>query len=389
MSLFRLESRGGRWYADLSKWGGPSLKAMIPDGERRATRDPDVAQDLYTRWKKFYLDYQRREHLGLTKMMPLGKLAREYIEARAMGRTRLTRPIKAKTLEAYAWDLENVLIPFFKPNTPVGAIDEDRIDAYIEARRSTISKKTGRRITDGTIQRELCVLSSLFQYAIRRKLVFQNPVREAGWLKRPEKNEVFLEVDEAWRFLEAARQDVYPYARPFVGMMLYCGLRLREALGLEARDVDPRAGVVHVRNNRFRTFEGGGIKYRSSIRTVPLWPDLREWLPPRVGRAPLFPTPGNDDKPLSHNVQKMFNRLARKAGIEKHVTPHVLRHTWCAMRLQTLDGGAPVSLFTVMREGGWSSLRMVERIYGHLPQQRLRLNELSYRPPVIEQAASS
>ncbi len=37
--------------------------------------------------------------------------------------------------------------------------------------------------------------------------------------------------------------------------------------------------------------------------------------------------------------------------------------TVCAARLQTLDGGAPVSIYTVSRELGHTSPAMVQRVY--------------------------
>ena len=48
--------------------------------------------------------------------------------------------------------------------------------------------------------------------------------------------------------------------------------------------------------------------------------------------------------------------------------------------LQTLDGGAPVSLKTVQAEMGHSSFELIERIYSHLPADRPRLEVLEYQP---------
>jgi integrase len=48
-----------------------------------------------------------------------------------------------------------------------------------------------------------------------------------------------------------------------------------------------------------------------------------------------------------------------------------------ATRIQTTDHGQPVSLYTVARELGHSSVTMIERVYGHLMQVR-------HRSPVVE-----
>ena len=47
--------------------------------------------------------------------------------------------------------------------------------------------------------------------------------------------------------------------------------------------------------------------------------------------------------------------------------------------MQTLDNGAPVSPFTVMKELGHSSLKMIEEVYGHLQDERHRSDVVEYR----------
>jgi len=55
------------------------------------------------------------------------------------------------------------------------------------------------------------------------------------------------------------------------------------------------------------------------------------------------------------------------------------RHTYCAARLQTLDGGKPVAIYTVSRELGHSSTDMVEGVYSHLGNVRHRADVVEYR----------
>jgi hypothetical protein len=55
------------------------------------------------------------------------------------------------------------------------------------------------------------------------------------------------------------------------------------------------------------------------------------------------------------------------------------RHTYCAARLQTLDRGAPVSLYTVSRELGHGSEDLVRRVYSHLGTVRHRSEVVEFR----------
>lgn len=52
---------------------------------------------------------------------------------------------------------------------------------------------------------------------------------------------------------------------------------------------------------------------------------------------------------------------------------------YAAARLQTLDHGAPVSPYTVMRELGHRSIELIEKTYGHLLNARQRSKFVEYR----------
>jgi hypothetical protein len=57
----------------------------------------------------------------------------------------------------------------------------------------------------------------------------------------------------------------------------------------------------------------------------------------------------------------------------------MLRHTYCAARLQTLDRGQPVSEHTVAKELGHGGPDLVRRIYGHLDTVRHRAEVVEYQ----------
>ena len=50
------------------------------------------------------------------------------------------------------------------------------------------------------------------------------------------------------------------------------------------------------------------------------------------------------------------------------------------MRLQTMDGGHPVHLYTVAKEAGHASVTQIEETYGHLLDVRQRFEHVEYRP---------
>jgi hypothetical protein len=64
----------------------------------------------------------------------------------------------------------------------------------------------------------------------------------------------------------------------------------------------------------------------------------------------------------------------------------VFRHTFTAARLQTLDRGPPVSLYTVSRELGHGSEEMVRRVYAHLGTVRHGSEVVEFRIEQHEKA---
>ena len=70
---------------------------------------------------------------------------------------------------------------------------------------------------------------------------------------------------------------------------------------------------------------------------------------------------------MIRDVRKALAHITARAGFpEGHVRLHMLRHTYTAARIQTLDRGQPVALYTVARELGHRSPNMIEDRYGHL-----------------------
>jgi integrase len=80
------------------------------------------------------------------------------------------------------------------------------------------------------------------------------------------------------------------------------------------------------------------------------------------------------------DFRKLLDAIAERAGYKPgEIRSKMFRHTYCAARLQSLDQGAPVSVFTVAREMGHGGESMVRRVYGHLGQVRHRAEVVEYR----------
>lgn len=95
----------------------------------------------------------------------------------------------------------------------------------------------------------------------------------------------------------------------------------------------------------------------------------------------LFPSPVGEGDRMIADMRKTLDTVGELAGFEEgRIRTKVFRHTYASVRLQCMDGGEPVSPFTVARELGHSGTDMIMRRYGHLLGTRVRSEEVRYDP---------
>jgi integrase len=80
------------------------------------------------------------------------------------------------------------------------------------------------------------------------------------------------------------------------------------------------------------------------------------------------------------DLRDLLDRVAVRAGFPKgRIRARMLRVTYATTRLQTLDRGAPVARWTVEKELGHGSGKMLEAVYGRLGEMRHRAEVVEYR----------
>jgi integrase/recombinase XerD len=148
-------------------------------------------------------------------------------------------------------------------------------------------------------------------------------------------------------------------------MTLYAtGIRRSELVRLKVADIDSQRMVVHIRQGK------GGHD-----RDVPLSPKLLQtlreywrWMKPKIYLFPGTVNSWRADVPISSKlVWHACRQAAERAGLDKHVSPHRLRHSFAT---HLLDAGA--DLYTIQRLLGHADLRHTE-VYLQLSERHLRV----------------
>lgn len=189
-----------------------------------------------------------------------------------------------------------------------------------EIRRFFVHLTETRRLANSTVRVHLFAIKFLFRHTLRRPL----PVLDLIRLRRDGKLPTVLSHKEACRLLNHIRR---PAARISAVMMYACGLRVSEAIGLRAEDIDSQRMVVCVRRGK-----GGKDRYVPlPQRTLHLlrvyWREHRPeyWLfPDRSGSKPI----------RRETVLKCIRAAAHDAKFTKPVSCHTLRHSYATHLLE-------------------------------------------------------
>jgi site-specific recombinase XerD len=115
--------------------------------------------------------------------------------------------------------------------------------------------------------------------------------------------------------------------RALIAVLWRSDLRISEALALELRDLDLQAGTLRVRHGKGDKPRTVGVDEQATA-LLARWLDRRRALG-RGARAPVFCTLEGGLVDPSY-VRHLLPRLARKAGIDRRVHAHGLRHTYAA-----------------------------------------------------------
>lgn len=172
-----------------------------------------------------------------------------------------------------------------------------------------------------------------------------------------------LTAEECYALLDACgRGPAGRRNRALITVMWRSGLRCAEALALEPKDIDLEAGRIQV-------LHGKGDKRRVVAIDPAAAAILEQWGRERrrlkiSTRKPYFcviASPTRGEKLGDAYVRELLKRLAVKAGIEKRVHPHGLRHTYAAWLAEQR-----VPAHHIRRMLGHSSLSVTERYLDHL-----------------------
>jgi site-specific recombinase XerD len=171
-----------------------------------------------------------------------------------------------------------------------------------------------------SVNAAMTALRFFFKVTLRRGDVTENIV----FAREPRRLPVVLSPDEVARLLAAAAGVKYKAA---LSIAYGTGLRASEVISLKVGDIDSTRMVI-------RVDQGKGHKDRYVMLSQQLLDLLRQWW--RIARPRYWLFPGQvPGEPLTtRQLNRAVHAAAQRAGIDKRVGVHTLRHSFATHLLE-------------------------------------------------------
>lgn len=228
----------------------------------------------------------------------------------------------------------------------------------------TYLQKQGK--SGATVSRALASLKNFYSYLVSTGFLESSPVAENIHVDRGEKKLPQILTGKEVELLLAQPSCVDPKGyrdKAMLEVMYATGIRVTELIDLNVEDVNLELGVLKC----------GSAK---KSRVIPLYPAALRALSVYIKEVRLLLVADPQESALFVNVGgarmsrqgfwKILKFYQAKAGIEKEITPHTLRHSFA---VHLLENGADLgSLQELMGHSDISSTQM----YTHLINQKLK-----------------
>jgi integrase/recombinase XerD len=265
---------------------------------------------------------------------------------------------------------ENTLIAYARDLAALGSFSADRGKSVLQLAPKDLADFSGalrgRGLSARSQARHVFAVKAFYAFALREGLVKRDPTENVRAPRAFRGLPRYLTPAQVEALLKA------PDPKTIVGLrdravleVLYAtGLRASELTGLELAGLDLELGLVRVLGK-------GGKE-----RLVPLGREARRWVaqylekvrPELVGERAsslVFPSP-RGGRLTAMGLWGIVRRHAVRAGVERILTPHVLRHSFAT---HLLERGADLRALQAML--GHADISTTE-IYTHVSRERLR-----------------
>lgn len=265
------------------------------------------------------------------------------------------------TRDSYLYDLKELAL--FYNNKNIAYLNKEDIQEYL---RKMVNKKSR------TKAHYLTVFNNFYSYLVKENIIKVNPCETIKMPKLEKKLPEYLTIEEIDKLLNIKTNTAYEKRNKAMLEMLYAtGMRISELINLTMSN-------VYLEDNMVKVFGKG-----SKERIIPFNDYAKNYLIDYLefGRGELLGTKNSEyvfissrhSKITRQAFFKILKKLCEEAGINKNISPHILRHSFAT---HLLHNGADLRI--VQELLGHSDISTTQ-IYTHLSNEKLE-NEYDKHP---------
>ena len=277
----------------------------------------------------------------------------------------LTTGASKNTLSAYRSDLK--IFSKWLNNNSLIDVDKKQIQDYFSYRKDS-------NISASTQSRMLTCLHSFYQFLSDKKNLAIDPTEQLDYPKLEKKLPIFLNVQEVERLLEAPNSKSLfgQRDRAMLELLYSCGLRVSELINLSYHNINLKDEFIriHGKGNKERLLPMGEIaidyltKYELNSRPALL----------KNGQSDSYFLSNRGRAMSRQNFFYIIKDYASKAGIDKPLSPHSLRHAFATHLVQK---GADLRSVQLML--GHSDISSTQ-LYTHIQNAQLKTQHQKHHP---------
>ncbi|MCM3089086.1 site-specific tyrosine recombinase XerD [Bhargavaea ginsengi] len=275
---------------------------------------------------------------------------------------RVERQLADNTIGSYKRDLLGYIRHLEKVEQPgsLDSVSRPDILRYLQ-----VLEESGK--SPRTISRHISSIRSFHQFLVRERITSADPTIQLDLPKLEMKLPRVLSVGEVDSLIAAPDRSKPAGVRDraMLEMLYGTGMRVSECIGINTGDVHLSMGFA-------RVFGKGGKE-----RIVPLGRTAVDAITEYIGQARPSMLKGDraqdalfvnarGGRLTRQGVWKLLNQHARKAGITKELTPHILRHSFAT---HLVENGADLRAIQEML--GHADISTTQ-IYTHVSKNRLK-----------------
>jgi integrase/recombinase XerD len=245
--------------------------------------------------------------------------------------------LSIKTLQAYHIDLKQFEQYKDYQCLAINEFDKYKLKAYIQS-LYTLNFKAK------TIKRKVAVLKALFTYLEFEEVILISPFRKMRVsIKEPQQLPKTLELKEIRKVLkllyklksEFSNKNIYSYKAlvrdiAIIEILFSTGIRVSELCDIEKNNISLQTGIIKIK--------GKGDKERiiqicdNEVKQI-----LREYVDifnKQIEQNQYFLINRLGNKISEQSVRLMIKKYQKLSGVNKHITPHMFRHSFATLLLE-------------------------------------------------------